>query len=240
MENVLKTSSDEITGLVVAPVVIIRVTDTNFAVPPINPNFDPGVVRCYMGEYIAIAADGNNFFFAWGDNRNTLVTPNFPGGRPDPDVFFEKEEFAQQELSLTEILAGLGFANIQERPRRQTFPAGTYSLQLLAEFSAFHAENTISRYRVRTSSFIALISGPEGNFGFTDPPVVKEFTSPFRFGLALDSPTGQWFTQDRRNIDGVRHVTIFRDLDNPGSFLIGSNAFLPILRIRTIRISCCS
>jgi hypothetical protein len=27
----------------------------------------------------------------WGDNRNTLVTTNFPGGRPDPDIFFEAE-----------------------------------------------------------------------------------------------------------------------------------------------------
>ena len=70
---------------------IVRVTDVNFPPPPILPNFDPGVAQCYMGEYIAVAADANNFYYMWGDNRNTLVTTNFPGGRPDPDIFFEAE-----------------------------------------------------------------------------------------------------------------------------------------------------
>ena len=71
---------------------IIRVTDVNFAPPPINPNFDPNIANCYMGEYIAVAADANNFYYLWGDNRNTLVTTAFPSGRPDPDIFFEAEE----------------------------------------------------------------------------------------------------------------------------------------------------
>jgi len=70
---------------------IVRVTDVSFGVPLINPNFDPNVVNCYMGEYIAIAGDQTGFYYLWGDNRNTLVTTNFPGGRLDPDVFFESE-----------------------------------------------------------------------------------------------------------------------------------------------------
>jgi VCBS repeat-containing protein len=70
---------------------IVRVTDENFAPPPILPNFDPNIGQCYMGEYIAVAADASNFYYMWGDNRNTLVTTNFPGGRPDPDIFFEAE-----------------------------------------------------------------------------------------------------------------------------------------------------
>jgi uncharacterized repeat protein (TIGR01451 family) len=44
-----------------------------------------------MGEYIAIAADSDNFYYLWGDNRNTLVTANWPGGRPDPDVWFDSQ-----------------------------------------------------------------------------------------------------------------------------------------------------
>jgi uncharacterized repeat protein (TIGR01451 family) len=71
---------------------IIRVTDVNFPVPPLNPNFDPAIAPCYMGEYIAIASDAHNFYYAWGDNQNTLVTANYPGGRPDPDVFFDFQE----------------------------------------------------------------------------------------------------------------------------------------------------
>ncbi|NIS35432.1 MAG: DUF11 domain-containing protein, partial [Actinobacteria bacterium] len=70
---------------------IVRVTDVTFPVPPILPNFDPGIAQCYMGEYIAIAGDDRNFYYLWGDNRNTLTTTNFPAGRPDPDVFFEAE-----------------------------------------------------------------------------------------------------------------------------------------------------
>jgi hypothetical protein len=68
-----------------------RVTDVSFGVPPILPNFDPGIAQCYMGEYIAIAADAKNFYYAWGDNRTTLVTTAFPGGRPDPDIRFDRE-----------------------------------------------------------------------------------------------------------------------------------------------------
>jgi len=70
---------------------IIRVTDVNFPVPPILPNFDVGIRSCYMGEYIAIAGDSNNFYYLWGDNRTTLVTPNWPLGRPDPDVWFDSQ-----------------------------------------------------------------------------------------------------------------------------------------------------
>jgi len=68
-----------------------RVTDQSFGVPPILPNFDNQIVACYMGEYIAIAADAHNFYYAWGDNRNILITPGFPGGRPDPDVFYDSQ-----------------------------------------------------------------------------------------------------------------------------------------------------
>jgi VCBS repeat-containing protein len=71
---------------------IVRVTDVNFPPPPIRPNFDPNIATCYMGEYIAVAGDADNFYYLWGDNRNTLVTAAFPGGRPDPDIFFEAEE----------------------------------------------------------------------------------------------------------------------------------------------------
>lgn len=76
---------------------IIRVTDVSFPVPPLlgqptgTGQFDPGVLPCYMGEYIAIAADASRFYYAWGDNRNTVVSANYPAGRPDPDVFFDRQ-----------------------------------------------------------------------------------------------------------------------------------------------------
>ncbi len=75
---------------------IARVTDVSFAVPPLtgqpsaSGNFDPGRSACYMGDYIAIAADADYFYYAWGDNRRTLFSATYPSGRPDPDVFFER------------------------------------------------------------------------------------------------------------------------------------------------------
>ncbi len=54
-------------GASLAP--ISQLNDVSF--PPIAPD-------CYMGEYIAIAADADNFYYAWGDNRNG-----------NPDVFFD-------------------------------------------------------------------------------------------------------------------------------------------------------
>ena len=70
---------------------IQRVTDQSFGIPQLNPNFDPNIAQCYMGEYIAAVGDAHNFYYAWGDNRNTVTSAAWPAGRPDPDVWFELE-----------------------------------------------------------------------------------------------------------------------------------------------------
>jgi sugar lactone lactonase YvrE len=66
---------------------------TDLAIPgfPTAVNFDPVVAGCYMGEYNAVFADGSEFLYAWGDNRNIVTTPFFPEGRSDPDVFFARQ-----------------------------------------------------------------------------------------------------------------------------------------------------
>ncbi len=75
-----------------------RLTDVTFAVPPLtgqatrSGNFDPAASSCYMGEYIAGTADTENFYYAWGDNRNTVVSFSYPGGRPDADVYFARRQ----------------------------------------------------------------------------------------------------------------------------------------------------
>jgi hypothetical protein len=75
---------------------IVRVTDTNFPVPPLTGqptqtgNFDPSASACYMGEYIAVAGDADSFYYAWGDNRDRVVSTTYPNGRPDPDVYFAR------------------------------------------------------------------------------------------------------------------------------------------------------
>ena len=72
---------------------IQRVTDQSFGIPQLNPNFDPNIANCYMGEYIAAVGDAHNFYYRWGDNRNTVTSAAWPAptGRPDPDVWFELE-----------------------------------------------------------------------------------------------------------------------------------------------------
>ena len=75
---------------------ITRLTDVSFPVPPLagqmtaSGNFDPGTSACYMGEYIGVAADAENFYYAWGDNRDTVVSSHYPRGRADPDVFLTR------------------------------------------------------------------------------------------------------------------------------------------------------
>ena len=51
-----------------------RVTNQNWGIPQLNPNFDNAIANCYMGEYIGIAADAGRFYYLWGDNRNTSRT----------------------------------------------------------------------------------------------------------------------------------------------------------------------
>jgi hypothetical protein len=51
-----------------------------------------------MAEYNHMATQGSTIYLAWGDNRNILFTPNFPDGRPDPDVFFEIESVPSAQI----------------------------------------------------------------------------------------------------------------------------------------------
>lgn len=67
-----------------------RVSDVTFGFAPTNPQFDPAVATCYHGDYDRVAADNQSAYVVWGDDRNIKVTPGFPSGRPDPDVFFQK------------------------------------------------------------------------------------------------------------------------------------------------------
>jgi hypothetical protein len=66
-----------------------RVTSESFDVPPLNPNFDPLVKACYMGDYNDGLAGDDGFYLAWGDNSRAVRNARFPRGRPDPDVRFQ-------------------------------------------------------------------------------------------------------------------------------------------------------
>jgi hypothetical protein len=95
---------------------IQRVTNQNWGVPQLIPNFDNQIVNCYMGEYIGIAADAGRFYYLWGDNRNTVTNVNWPAGRPDPDIFFETESAPDQPITATgmtiNIVEGAPFSGV--------------------------------------------------------------------------------------------------------------------------------
>lgn len=125
-----------------------------------------------------------------------------------------------QEDDLISILDTLGFTNIAESTD-ETFPPGTYEVTLYAEFSGWNASNELSWYIIGTTSYNLLFSGPEGNFGYTSPPITKSFTADFWFGLSLLSPQDRYFTETARNPDTTKHAKIYSNQDNPAMFLIG-------------------
>jgi hypothetical protein len=63
-----------------------RITANAFAIPNLNPNFDPLVAACYMGDYNWAISDASSLYPVWGDNRREVLA--ITGMRPDPDVYF--------------------------------------------------------------------------------------------------------------------------------------------------------
>jgi hypothetical protein len=47
---------------------------TPFPIYQTNPNQDPIIADCYMGDYNQIASNGTRRFVSWGDNRNVVTT----------------------------------------------------------------------------------------------------------------------------------------------------------------------
>lgn len=53
-----------------------------------NPNQDPIISNCYMGDYNNIVSSGTTRYVTWGDNRNAVATTQ--GVENQPDVFLER------------------------------------------------------------------------------------------------------------------------------------------------------
>ncbi len=62
------------------------ISSVAFPVVQTNPNQDPIISNCYMGDYNNIASNGRTKFVAWGDNRN-VVTTSAGLTEHQPDVF---------------------------------------------------------------------------------------------------------------------------------------------------------
>jgi hypothetical protein len=59
----------------------------SFPVVQTNPNQDPVIASCYMGDYNTVVSSGSSRFATWGDNRNVVTTTI--GAENEPDVFLD-------------------------------------------------------------------------------------------------------------------------------------------------------
>jgi hypothetical protein len=63
------------------------ISSVAFPIIQTNPNQDPIISNCYMGDYNNIGSNGATRFVTWGDNRNVVTTTN--GIEHQPDVFLQ-------------------------------------------------------------------------------------------------------------------------------------------------------
>jgi hypothetical protein len=116
-----------------------RVTDVSFDRPKLDPNFNPGVASCYMGDYIAVAAAAPGlgdaaFSYAWGDNRLD-GDPNTSGVQPDPDIRFERRTRAASSGGVSGDFNHDGFPDLAVGSPGESIFAG---LKLLDDAGAVH------------------------------------------------------------------------------------------------------
>lgn len=129
------------------------------------------------------------------------------------------------EPTLEDILDSLGFIQ-RTVVSIETFPAGTYSITMYAEYAYFRDQNQLRWYKVGTSDFNLIFDGLEGvppgqPMGMVTPPLTRYFTSSDNFGLSLLSPDGTFYTETSRNPDGKDHVKIYQSQTDPNLYMLG-------------------
>jgi hypothetical protein len=90
-EDQIRTDKEDLTltSASAAPATLGESAISTVAFPIIqtNPNQDPIISNCYMGDYNNIGSNGSKRFVTWGDNRNVVATTN--GAEHQPDVFLQ-------------------------------------------------------------------------------------------------------------------------------------------------------
>jgi hypothetical protein len=66
----------------------VALSSQAFPIVQTNPNQDPVIANCYMGDYNQIASNGTTRFVSWGDNRNIVIT-SAGVTENQPDVFLQ-------------------------------------------------------------------------------------------------------------------------------------------------------
>jgi hypothetical protein len=136
-------------------------------------------------------------------------------------VIYQVTPVYASEPTLPEIFDDLGFTNVSE-VEVVAFPAGYYEITLYAEFAGFNEENNLSSYTIGGDTFDLIFDGPEGGFGYINPPITKTIMAEGAFGLSMCTPENhRYFTEHYRNPDGEQHSIVYENLDDPVMYLIG-------------------
>ncbi len=67
----------------------VALSTVPFPIYQTNPNQDPIIAACYLGDYNQIASNGSRRFVTWGDHRN-VVTTAAGVTENQADVFLQK------------------------------------------------------------------------------------------------------------------------------------------------------
>jgi hypothetical protein len=66
----------------------VKLSTVAFPIVQTNPQQDPVIAFCYMGDYNNVTSNGSTRFVTWGDNRN-VVTTSAGVTENQPDVFLQ-------------------------------------------------------------------------------------------------------------------------------------------------------
>ena len=66
----------------------VKLSAVAFPIVQTNPNQDPVIANCYLGDYNNVASNGTTRFVTWGDDRN-VVTTSAGVMENQPDVFLQ-------------------------------------------------------------------------------------------------------------------------------------------------------
>ena len=90
--DVIQTDKEDLSLATATPPAVTgpehMLSSVTFPVVQTNPNQDPVIANCYMGDYNNIVSNGTTKFVTWGDNRNQVATAN--GTENQPDVFLQR------------------------------------------------------------------------------------------------------------------------------------------------------
>lgn len=131
-------------------------------------------------------------------------------------VTTKDDELALTEPTLQEWFDANGYAINASKDELgvETFEAGHYQIEILAEIAGYASSNNLSWYPISTAELHQIFSGVNstGDTAF--------FVATATFGLALGSPAGLFCTEVYRNPDNFDHAFVFANPNPPGGYII--------------------